>query len=522
MFRELVVSSWSRTVESVHSGNIELIVGIIVILSIFSLRSRKGDLNITNAPTYGYRSILEPKWLLQLRFVTGARDIISSGYQQFKDVPFILRRFDTDYNILPARYLSEIAAISPSILSGVSATADNMLYEWTDLHFLHYSNLHVQVMKRELSPKLSKYLEWAAEEVNYAWHIDVPEADDWVEVDIQEVVRKLVARMSARIFLGQSAARDEDWINVSVDFTIDAFTTAFVLRMVPTWMRPLVARFLPARYRLKKYRDKAAEIVKVKMDKHANMRRIPKFGEETEQTLMDWMIDHASPKEGELHEMAHRQLILTLASIHTTSTNTAIFLYELCKHPEWTSILRKEIEEVNDKHEDLSKVDIRLWHPRLERMDSFLLECFRLHPPILLSPQRTALQAYTLKDGTHIPKGCRIAFANGELQMDPETTPDPTAFDPMRSYRKRHSSEQEYYRSQAVLTDIDSNLTFGYGNQACPGRFLGVAEIKFLLAKLLSEYDFKYPDGKTLPATLSADENVFMEPGAKLMMKKRA
>lgn len=138
-----------------------------------------------------------------------------------------------------------------------------------------------------------------------------------------------------------------------------------------------------------------------------------------------------------------------------------------------------------------------------------------------VNPQRLALQPYTLKDGTYIPQGCRIAFANGEHQMDPEVVRDPSAFDPMRGYRKRQLSKDEHNRYQATMTDVNNNLTFGYGNQACPGRFLAVAEIKLILARLITEFDFKYPDGDTVPETLTADENVFLRPGAKLMMKKR-
>lgn len=139
----------------------------------------------------------------------------------------------------------------------------------------------------------------------------------------------------------------------------------------------------------------------------------------------------------------------------------------------------------------------------------------------IVSPQRVALSAYTLKDGTHIPKGCRIAFTNAEHQMDPAITPDPFTFDPMRSYHRRYSSPDQHDRHQAVLTDVDNNLTFGYGNQACPGRFLGVAEIKMLVARLLTEFEFMYPEGKSMPRTLGADENVFMDPSARLLMRKR-
>ncbi len=52
-----------------------------------------------------------------------------------------------------------------------------MLYEWTGLHFLNRSDLHAHVMKRKLAPELSKYLEIAAEEVDYGWKIDVPQPE---------------------------------------------------------------------------------------------------------------------------------------------------------------------------------------------------------------------------------------------------------------------------------------------------------------------------------------------------------
>ncbi len=208
---------------------------------------------------------------------------------------------------------------------------------------------------------------------------------DWTEVDIQEILRMLVARMSARIFVGEPACRDPVWLRVCLDFTIDAFTTAFIIRMFPTWMRPLVAWFVPARSRLKTHRAKAEEVVGEKMKKHFEYTQRKKAGEdpEYEETLLDWMIEEANEEEASVPEMANRQLIMTLASVHTTSTNTSIFLFELCEHPEWFPLLREEIEEVNKQTGDASRTDIKRWHRNLDRMDSFLLECFRIHPPIL-------------------------------------------------------------------------------------------------------------------------------------------
>lgn len=206
-----------------------------------------------------------------------------------------------------------------------------------------------------------------------------------METDIQEIVRMLVARMSAKIFLGQPACRDPEWLRVSLDFTMDVFKTAFVLRMFPTWMRFIVALFLPARYKLRGYREKAKQVVGAKIARHSNAVRMKEMGKpvEEEDTLVDWMLENGNPEETSVPEMANRQLAMTLASIHTTSTNTANFLFELCAHPEWFPVLREEIDEVSKQVGNGSEVDIRLWHPRLERMDSFLLECFRVHPPIL-------------------------------------------------------------------------------------------------------------------------------------------
>ncbi|POS70322.1 hypothetical protein DHEL01_v211284 [Diaporthe helianthi] len=471
-----------RLVDLALSASFEKIVGVLLITAwITSVLKGSNQKNIANIPIHN-ASRLWPAMVSQLNFVTKARSIISSGYQKWKN-----------------RNIS-------------------------NLHFLNRSDLHAQVMKRKLTPELSKFLKIASKELDYGWNLDIPQTEDWAEVDIQQISRMLVARMSARMFIGLPACRDAEWIKVTIDYTMDAFTTAFFLRMFPTWMRPVIAAILPSRYRLRRCRDKAEEVMGARMKKHFDAQRAKQRGElvddEADETLVDWMLDNGTEQETTLAEMANRQCTMTLASIHTTSTNTATFLFELCEHPEWFPVIREEIDQVKEQMGD-EEIDYRRWHSRLEKMDSFLMECFRMHPPILLNPQRVALSAYTLKDGTHIPEGARVAFASAEHQMDPAVTPDPLTFDPMRSYRKRYSSPDQQDRHQAVLTDIDNNLTFGYGNQACPGRFLGVAEIKMLVARLLTEFDFKYPEGKSMPRTLSADENVFLDPKATLMMRKR-
>lgn len=103
---------------------------------------------------------------------------------------------------------------------------------------------------------------------------------------------------------------------------------------------------------------------------------------------------------------------------------------------------------------------------------------------------------------------------------DPAISANPEIFDPMRSYNKRRSSPSEANKNLAGQTSPD-NLAFGYGKLACPGRAFSVGEIKLILARLLSQYEFRFPDGQGRPLNMYADENVFPDPKARIMMRRR-
>ncbi|QPG94585.1 hypothetical protein C2857_006437 [Epichloe festucae Fl1] len=139
-----------------------------------------------------------------------------------------------------------------------------------------------------------------------------------------------------------------------------------------------------------------------------------------------------------------------------------------------------------------------------------------------INPQRIALVPLTLKDGTEIPAGARIAWAGYHHANDPSVVDKPEEFDPLRSYRKRYTDQGVNLNRFIAGQPNSSSLSFGYGNQAaCPGRYFAVGEIKMTLMRPLLEFEFKFPEGHSRPKTMYADENVFMGPHARLMMRKR-
>ncbi|KAI0454658.1 cytochrome P450 [Xylaria acuta] len=428
--------------------------------------------------------------------------------------------------VMPNRYLEELRLIPPTKLSAVRAQVANLGHKWTYTTIMTESNLHFRVIQNKLIAELNKYLDIAKTELDYAWPIDVPSSSEWLEVDIQQMMRMLVARMSAKVFMGHPACRDEEWLKLSIDFSIDMFTAAFTLRMFPPWTHYIVAHLIPARYRVMKNLRLAQRILQPLMEKHAEAVRRRSAGEQVdeEDTLLNWMIDHGTEDENRVDKMSTRQAILTLASIHTTSMAVANIIFDLCAHPEWFPILREEIDGITAELGPIGSTPesgSKQWLSRLEKLDSFFLESQRMNPPILLGPQRVAVEALTLKDGTYIPKGSRICWAGYNHINDPSVTPNPDIFDPMRSYKKRYASPQDMNKYLAGQTSPD-NLAFGYGKLACPGRAFSVGEIKLILARLISQYEFRYPESiQSRPTNMYADENVFPNPNAKVMMRLR-
>lgn len=106
------------------------VVGVIFLIALFSPEKP----TIPGAPVHGRHWWWEPTIWLQSRFTLGAYDIVASGYRkvrlncrvtswdemandrQYKDRPFIVKRFDINFNVLPNKYLEELRLVPETIL----------------------------------------------------------------------------------------------------------------------------------------------------------------------------------------------------------------------------------------------------------------------------------------------------------------------------------------------------------------------------------------------------------------------
>ncbi|KAF1953041.1 cytochrome P450 [Byssothecium circinans] len=209
------------------------------------------------------------------------------------------------------------------------------------------------------------------------------------------------------------------------------------------------------------------------------------------------------------------QLELSVAAIHTTTFALTHLLYDTAAHPKYIPILRDEIKTaLAQKGGEYNKDCIS----KMVKLDSFMKESQRLHPPGFANFQRLVLKTFTLSDGTVIPKGVTLNIDGWSRYRDAENWANPDQFDGLRFVRLREQS-QDRGNHQYVSSNSD-DVFWGQGRHACPGRFFAANEIKTLFAMFLLEYDIMFPKGTERPADTSAGAFICPSPTAQVLGRK--
>lgn len=173
-------------------------------------------------------------------------------------------------------------------------------------------------------------------------------------------------------------------------------------------------------------------------------------------------------------------------------------LYDLAAHPEIATELREEIVSVLSANSGIMSTHAL---QAMKKLDSFLKESLRLHPPGATSFQRKVRRPIRLSTGETIPAGVVIETPTYAVTRDPEIFEDPDQFKPLRFYelRQRYREEgsvEEAARNQFVSVSTKA-LSFGYGRHACPGRFFAANELKMIVATCIMMFDVRLAGGET-------------------------
>jgi cytochrome P450 len=77
--------------------------------------------------------------------------------------------------------------------------------------------------------------------------------------------------------------------------------------------------------------------------------------------------------------------------------------------------------------------------------------------------------------------------------------------------------------STSFVSISTSNMHFGFGRQACPGRFFAAYTIKAIMSRLIMEYEFKFDDRQAglRPVNWVVGEHVLPNTSPIVLIKKR-
>ena len=293
---------------------------------------------------------------------------------------FKIRRNDAEVLIIPRKHVDELRDMPETKLSAMDAHIKNMVAHYTigNVSLVRDSDLHRRTLQKKLTPALGTLIPSLKDELNYAMQVEIPSCDkDWAGVHINDVTIGIVARISARVFVGPDLCRDTKWLHTSIHFTKSLGMTRNLLRLFPAALRPVAARLLPSYWRIYSNLSAAQRMIcPIIRERRAAEASDPNY--EKPNDFLQWMMDEARPGEDHPNDIAHRQLLVSLASIHTTSMQVSHFIYDICSHPEYFEPIREEIVSVLREDGGFKKPTLN----KLRKMDSFLKESQRLNPPL--------------------------------------------------------------------------------------------------------------------------------------------
>jgi len=135
---------------------------------------------------------------------------------------------------------------------------------------------------------------------------------------------------------------------------------------------------------------------------------------------------------------------------------------------------------------------------------------------------RYTLVDFTFSDGTFIPAGTVISVPSDGVQLDPQTYEDPLTFDGFRFIKMKERAALQGYpdKNYDVVTVNSEFVAFGQGRHACPGRYFASAEMKLVLAHIVSTYDVKLMDDVRPPDSYYIN-GIQPNPTAKVYFRKR-
>jgi cytochrome P450 len=186
------------------------------------------------------------------------------------------------------------------------------------------------------------------------------------------------------------------------------------------------------------------------------------------------LVDHLRRHDPALDKdslLAHLSLLLVTG--HETTASLMAWLLHYASMPRWHSWLREELDRLPTPDGEAALTALEA----LPRLDAFVREAGRLHPPLLCAP-RVSIRDVVVA-GVRIPAHSRVVLSYGGTNMLASAYAEPNAFRPQRW----------------INTTLPRAATFSAGHRLCLGMRFAHMEVKTALAHVITHYDIERVEG---------------------------
>jgi hypothetical protein len=159
------------------------------------------------------------------------------------------------------------------------------------------------------------------DETTRAVHDILGDDGNWHSMIVKQDVLKLIARMSSRVFLGQDLCRNQQWLKIARDHSVEVMTAGRILNTINPLLRPIQQWFLEPCVRLRKARDEAHALIQPEVERRkVQVQKAKAAGSKPppKTNSIGWMYETARERRDQV-DYAGNQLMLMMVSIHTTT-----------------------------------------------------------------------------------------------------------------------------------------------------------------------------------------------------------
>lgn len=354
--------------------SLQAIAALLIFALIYSIASRErpyAGLPVITVPTTGWSRWLPAKYVWAFH----ADEVLAKGAAECASCFQVLTT--SGYKIIvPNRFANELKS-DPSLNFNEAFSKD---------FFIHYSGfegvrqglkdgtLLQEVVRVKLTQSLGLITQDLVDETDASVRDIIGQPQHFEVRPIKDHILDLVARLSARVFLGKELCRDPIWLQVSKDYTVDMFLASNLLRVCPGPLRPALYWLIPTCTRLRKEVRESRRLILPEVERRRKRaEKALEAGEKPPKAAdtIGWMVEVS---KGRQVDYVAAQLALTVAAIHTTAEMTTKCVSQLCETPEVVTPLREEIVRVLSA-EGWSKTSLY----KMRLLDSFLKEVQRTH-----------------------------------------------------------------------------------------------------------------------------------------------